>query len=97
MFLKLLSLTQSFKNSFMRRLTFVKYGNTDVLKYVNECIPDEVQSFKLDLKDKVAWVLHGLVDFPVCHECGKPLKKHVMTVVLGYQRHSAAQQFIFCS
>jgi len=69
----------------------------DILSFVHSCVPDEIHGFKLNLKDKIAWVLNGIEDFPMCHECKKMLKRHAVTVVLGYQRHRTVQQHIFCS
>ena len=54
------------------------------------------KGLELSLKTRLFWLFNGMSDFPLCHECNKPIVKNVKDLRHGYKHHINSV-FLFCS
>ena len=74
---------KTFPKSYFKKIKARK--NLEVLKYVEENTPLLSDPYYL-ISTKVFWIINGIVDFPKCVVCGRPIKKNIK-VTEGYPKH----------
>lgn len=61
-----------------------------LLEYVNSKTP-LLQNPEYNITTKVYWILHALVDFPICPTCGNQIIANVSNIMLGYSSHCSSK------
>lgn len=71
------------KTGYTRILKMKK--NSEFLKQLQSYVPEKAKN--LSLKAQIVWLLHDLIDFPKCKNCGKTLSdKNIKHALLGYNQ-----------
>ena len=58
-----------------------------LLDFINDNVPECIKSKKFKLNTKIYWILHNIVKFPVCKQCGKPLTDNIKNISIGYDNY----------
>lgn len=82
-FIRLIELIDKCKSGFARSLST---RNKDLLTWINSSLP-QLQDECYQISTKCYWILNGLVDFPQCKHCGKPLVGKNAKLTTGYKEY----------
>lgn len=88
-------LIEKHEDNYSRLLRSKKY-ESKYNGYVEEImhLTSKLDEVNATFATRIYWVLHDLTDFPRCKNCGKPIKRNVISVKQGY---SGNQGVYFCS
>lgn len=95
-YLKLWQLVHQFPRNYVQMLLGKASKHSTLLNFINACVSDVIRGMKLSLKTKIFFIFNDLDDFPLCHECMKPIIKQALSCFNGFKHHSS-QHFLFCS